>query len=132
MKCSKNKFIFLSFLLLDPSSLCQIVGNLTRNGVALMCFLKIFYCFWYFPMLTFFYLGKIWTKTFKFFHRFSFLSLRGYYSFAVTAGSLVIYEDSFLKRFLISYFWKKNQCFWVIGNIIRPKSGDRKTCEVAC
>ena len=42
-----------------------------------------------FAMLIFFDLDKIWTKTFKFSHRFSLLSMRGYYSFAETAGSLV-------------------------------------------
>ena len=44
-----------------------------------------------FEMLRFFNLDKIWTKTLKFFHRFSLLSLRGYYSFAETAESLVKY-----------------------------------------
>ena len=42
-----------------------------------------------FAMPRFFDFDKIWTKTFKFFHRFSFLSLRGHYSFAEIAGSLV-------------------------------------------
>ena len=54
-KCSKNKFLFLRilFLFLDPSSLYQIVGNLTRNGVALYCFSKYFIVFNIFPCLDF-------------------------------------------------------------------------------
>ena len=65
------------------------MGNFIRNIIAPERFSKYLIDFEVFAMLRFFDLDKIWNKTFKFFHRFSLLSLQGYYSFAETAGSLV-------------------------------------------
>ena len=58
----------------------------------------------------------------------------------VEVFSLSIYK---IETFLALVLWysknisgpvliKKNYIYWVIGSRIVPKSGDRKTCEVAC
>ena len=81
------------------NSLYQIVVNITKNIVALMCFFKYFIVFEIFAVFRFPGLEKNMDQNFKIFPQDFFfilvMSLRGYFNFAEIANSLFLFEIEF-------------------------------------